>query len=167
MESTTTACKRWLGMPDPVLAREIWRIRWLLPWVIDGKPLTSSVSPSKKVSPASYRDRWVREVAGTVLWCISVFWRDIESCASTWGLKLAKYSLQLTGIVNVYYTFSFFFFFKMSPENTTTTSVTVKLSGDGAIFSRTSQFTLLSFSLPDLSIENVLSSYGNAHSTHR
>ena len=40
------------------------------------------------------------------------------------------------------------------PENTSTTSsVTVKLSGDGALFSRTAQFTLLSFSFPDLSTE--------------
>ena len=36
------------------------------------------------------------------------------------------------------------------------------LSGDRAQFSRTSQFTLLSFTLPDLSTENSLSSYGNA-----
>ena len=50
------------------------------------------------------------------------------------------------------------------PENTiTTSSVTVKLSGDGALFSRTAQFTLLSFSLPDLSTENALSCYGNVN----
>ena len=50
------------------------------------------------------------------------------------------------------------------PENTSTTSsVTVKLSGDGALFSRTAQFTLLSFSFPDLSTENALSCYGNVY----
>ena len=38
-------------------------------------------------------------------------------------------------------------------------SVAVKLSGDGARFSRTSQFALLSLSLPDHA-EDVLSSYG-------
>lgn len=39
-------------------------------------------------------------------------------------------------------------------------TVTVKLCGDGAQFSRTSQFVLLSFSLPDNS-DDALSSYGN------
>ena len=38
-------CKRWLGTPDPALTWETWCIRWLLPWVIDGKTFTFSVSP--------------------------------------------------------------------------------------------------------------------------
>ena len=63
MESTTTDVNWWHCTPDTVLARQIW---WVLPWIINSKPLTSSVS-SSEVSSASQWDRWDKEVAQSIV----------------------------------------------------------------------------------------------------